>query len=101
MGRFLSPVIEVIILAIDIYWWIIIISAVMSWLIAFNVINTYNRTVAMIGDFLYRATEPALRPIRRFLPNLGGLDISPIILLLILWFVERELIELAFYVRQW
>jgi YggT family protein len=101
MGRFLSPVIEVIILAIDIYWWIIIISAVMSWLIAFNVINTYNRTVAMIGDFLYRATEPALRPVRRFLPNLGGLDISPIILLLILWFVERELIELAFYVRQW
>ncbi|HEV8027708.1 MAG TPA: YggT family protein [Stellaceae bacterium] len=101
MGRFLSPVIEVIILAIDIYWWIIIVSAVMSWLIAFNVINTYNRTVAMIGDFFYRATEPALRPIRRFLPNLGGLDISPIILLLILWFVERELIELAFYVRQW
>jgi YggT family protein len=93
--------IEVIILAIDIYWWIIIISAVMSWLIAFNVINTYNRTVAMIGDFLYRATEPALRPIRQFLPNLGGLDISPIILLLILWFIERELVELAFYVRQW
>jgi YggT family protein len=55
----------------------------------------------MIGEFFYRATEPALRPIRRFLPNLGGLDISPIILLLILWFVERELIELAFYVRQW
>jgi YggT family protein len=101
MGRFLSPMIEVIILAIDIYWWIIIISAVMSWLIAFNVINTYNRTVAMIGDFLYRATEPALRPIRQFLPNLGGLDISPIILLLILWFIERELVELAFYVRQW
>jgi YggT family protein len=101
MGRFLSPVIEVIILAINLYWWIIIISAVMSWLIAFNVVNSHNRTVAMIGDFLYRATEPALRPIRRFLPNLGGLDISPIVLLLILWFVERELVELAFSVRQW
>jgi YggT family protein len=54
----------------------------------------------MIGDFLYRATEPALRPIRQFLPNLGGLDISPIILLLILWFIERELIQLEFYVAR-
>ena len=95
MGGFLVPVIEVIIYLLHIYWWIIIISAVMSWLIAFNVINTHSRPVAMIGDFLYRATEPALRPIRHFLPNLGGLDISPIILLLILWFIERELIQLA------
>jgi YggT family protein len=73
----------------------------MSWLIAFNVINTHSRPVAMIGDFLYRATEPALRPIRRFLPNFGGLDISPIILLLILWFVERELIQVALVVSQY
>jgi YggT family protein len=100
MGGFLVPVIRVIIALIDIYWWIIIISAVMSWLIAFNVINTYNRPVAMIGDFLYRATEPALRPIRQFLPNLGGLDISPIILLLILWFIEQELYQLGFYVAR-
>jgi YggT family protein len=64
------------------------------------VINTHSRPVAMIGDFLYRATEPALRPIRQFLPNLGGLDISPIILLLILWFIERELIQLEFYIAQ-
>jgi YggT family protein len=101
MGGFLVPVIEVIIYLLHIYWWIIIVSAVMSWLIAFNVINTYSRPVAMIGDFLYRATEPALRPIRRFLPNLGGLDISPIILLLILWFIERELIQLALVVSQY
>jgi YggT family protein len=100
MGGFLVPVIHVVIMVIDIYWWIIIISAVMSWLIAFNVINTYSRPVAMIGDFLYRATEPALRPIRHFLPNLGGLDISPIVLLLILWFVESELRYLEFYVAQ-
>jgi YggT family protein len=101
MGGFLVPVIEVIIYLLHIYWWIIIISAVMSWLIAFNVINTHSRPVAMIGDFLYRATEPALRPIRHFLPNLGGLDISPIILLLILWFIERELIQLALVVSQY
>jgi YggT family protein len=101
VGAFLVPVIEVIIYLIHIYWWIIIISAVMSWLIAFNVINTHSRPVAMIGDFLYRATEPALRPIRHFLPNLGGLDISPVILLLVLWFIERELIQLALVVSQY
>ncbi|HXY98868.1 MAG TPA: YggT family protein [Stellaceae bacterium] len=97
MGGFLIPVIDVVIALLHIYWWIVIISAVMSWLIAFNVINTYSRPVAMIGDFLYRATEPALRPIRQFLPHLGGLDISPIILLLILWLIERELIQVEIY----
>jgi YggT family protein len=100
MGGFLVPVIDVIIVLIHIYWWIVIISAVMSWLIAFNVINTYSRPVAMIGDFLYRATEPALRPIRHFLPNLGGLDISPVILILILLLMERELEQLELYVVQ-
>src|SRR6185312_11676196 len=100
MGGFLVPIIDVIIVLLHIYWWIVIISAVMSWLIAFNVINTYSRPVAMIGDFLYRATEPVLRPIRQFLPNLGGIDISPIIVLLILWFIERELIQLEFYVAR-
>ncbi len=74
--------------AIRIYWWIIIASAVFSWLHAFNVVNTRNQFVAMIGDFLYRITEPALRPIRRFLPDLGGIDISPILLLLALVFLE-------------
>lgn len=98
MGGFLVPVIEVIIVLLHIYWWILIISAVMSWLIAFNVINTHSRPVAMVGDFLYRATEPVLRPVRQFLPNLGGLDISPIIVLLILWFIEMELINLERYV---
>jgi YggT family protein len=100
MGGFLVPVVDVVVVLLHIYWWIVIISAVMSWLVAFNVINTHSRPVAMIGDFLYRATEPALRPLRQFLPNLGGLDISPIILLLILWFIERELIQLEFYVAQ-
>ena len=101
MSGFVIPMIDVIIVLINIYWWVIIISAVLSWLIAFGVVNTYNRTVAMIGDFLYRATEPALRPIRRLLPNFGGLDISPVILLLILWFIERELIQLEFYIARY
>ena len=69
---------------ITLYIWCLIISAILSWLIAFNVVNTQNRIVYMIGDFLYRVTEPALAPIRRFLPNLGGIDISPIVLILLL-----------------
>ena len=69
--------IQTVLLALDIYWWIIIGSAVFSWLYAFNVVNPSNQFVGMIGSFLFKATEPALRPIRRFLPDLGGLDISP------------------------
>jgi len=76
---------------ITIYIWLLIASAIMSWLVAFNVINMRNRFVYVVGDFLYRVTEPALRPIRRFLPNLGGIDLSPIVLLLILFFL-RDLI---------
>lgn len=98
MGGFLAPIIEVVIVLLDLYWWVIIISAVASWLIAFGVINTYNRTVARIIDMLYRLTEPALRPIRQFLPNFGGVDISPIILLLVIWLIEQELRQLEYYV---
>jgi YggT family protein len=95
MNGFVVPVIWVLIQLIDIYWWIVIIAAVASWLIAFGVINTHNRGVARLVDFLYRATEPALRPIQRILPNFGGIDISPVILLLILTLIENELGRLA------
>ena len=81
--------IQTVVLALDIYWWLIIASAVFSWLYAFNVVNSRNQFVGMIGNFLYKVTEPALRPIRRVLPDLGGIDISPIILLLILFFVRQ------------
>lgn len=84
--------IQTVLLALDIYWWIIIASAVFSWLYAFNVVNSRNQVVGTIGNFLYRATEPALRPIRSILPDLGGIDISPIILLLILFFVRQFII---------
>lgn len=75
-------------LALGIYTWIIIGSAIFSWLFAFNVINSNNRFVGMVGEFLYKATEPALRPIRRVLPNMGGLDISPIVLLIAIFFIR-------------
>ena len=74
---------------LDIYSAIIIASAIMSWLVAFGVVNTRNRFVRVIVDFLYRITEPALRPIRRFLPNLGGIDISPVVALLLIIVVQH------------
>ena len=77
---------------LTLYVYVLIAAAVLSWLIAFNVVNTRNPTVHMVGEFLYRITEPALRPIRNILPNLGGIDISPIILILIIVFIQSVLI---------
>jgi YggT family protein len=91
-GMPMRAVLDVVMLALNIYTWILIVSAVLSWLIAFNVVNTRNQFVAAVWDFLYRVTEPALRPIRNMLPNLGGIDISPIILLLIIFFIERLIV---------
>ena len=101
MGAFLVPVIIVADYVLYIYMWLIIISVLMRWLIAFGIVNTYNRNVAMIGDVLYRLTEPALRPIRRMLPNFGGLDISPVIVILIIWLLEAELHALIPVVYRW
>ena len=76
---------------LGLYIWVIIIGAILSWLVAFDVVNTRNRVVYVIGDFTHRLTEPALRPIRRFVPDLGGVDISPLLLILLLFFVRRLL----------
>jgi YggT family protein len=84
--------IQTLVLALDIYWWLLIAAAIFSWLYAFNVVNPRNQAVGMIGHFLFRVTEPALRPIRRFLPDLGGIDISPIILLLVIFFLRQFLL---------
>ena len=78
----------VIDIALQLYVWLLIAAAVLSWLVAFNVVNTRNQFVAMIGDFLYRVTEPVLRPIRNSLPNLGGIDISPIVVIFIIIFLR-------------
>jgi YggT family protein len=79
---------------IQIYIMLLIAQVVLSWLTAFNVVNTRNRFVYLVGDFLYRVTEPALGPIRRILPNLGGIDISPVVLILVLVFVQRLLFDI-------
>ncbi len=87
----IDPLIRVAIIAVDLYIWVIIIGAILSWLVAFNIINTTNQFVYTIIDFLYRITEPALRPIRKIMPNLGGIDISPIVLILALIFLQMVL----------
>jgi YggT family protein len=85
----MRALLDVILIALQLYVWLLIAAAVVSWLIAFNVVNTRNQVVAMLADFLYRITEPALRPIRNLMPNLGGIDISPVILILIIYFLEQ------------
>ncbi|MFZ2103049.1 MAG: YggT family protein [Oricola sp.] len=86
-------IIQTLLFVIGIYKWIVIAMVIFSWLYAFNVVNNSNRFVAMVGDFLYKATEPLLRPIRRVVPDLGGLDISPIILFVLIFFLERIIIN--------
>lgn len=78
---------------IDIFIMILVISVIMSWLVAFNVINTRNQFVRIVVDVLNRLTEPLLRPIRRILPSFGGIDFSPLVLILLLWFVQNLLVE--------
>ena len=85
----MKALLEVIVIALQIYLYLVIAAAILSWLIAFNVVNTRNQVVATIGEMLYRITEPALRPIRNLLPNLGGIDVSPIILFLIIILIQR------------
>ncbi|WP_019220739.1 YggT family protein [Bartonella senegalensis] len=80
---------QVIDLIFNIYIDILIANVIFSWLYAFNIVNTRNRFVFLVGRFLYRVTEPVLGPIRRFLPNLGAVDISPIVVFLIIYFMRN------------
>jgi len=84
----MRSILNIILIILDIYIWLLIISAVLSWLVAFNVVNTRNQFVAMVGDFLYRVTEPVLRPIRALLPSMGGIDISPVIVILLIILIK-------------
>jgi len=82
---------NVLSLAIDLYMWVLITSAIMSWLVAFGVINTSNQIVRTVGDTVYRLTEPVLRPLRAVIPSVGGLDLSFIVLYLLLIFIKSFL----------
>jgi len=81
---------------LSLYVWVIIIGAIMSWLVAFGVINTHNNFVRGANDFIYRVTEPLLKPIRRALPPMGGFDLSPLVLILIIMFLQRFIMHLVF-----
>jgi len=85
----MRAVLDIVLIVLQLYIWLLIAAAILSWLVAFNVVNSRNPFVSAVAEFLYRITEPLLAPIRNFLPNLGGLDISPIILILIIMFIER------------
>jgi YggT family protein len=92
MTQLLLNIISFIDLLLTLYIYVLIAYAVISWLVAFNVVNTRNQFVHSALDLLYRITEPALRPIRNWLPNLGGVDISPIILWLIILFIQKVIV---------
>jgi YggT family protein len=91
----MTAVLNLIDNVVSLYIWILFLSVIASWLINFNVINTSNRVVYMIVDVLYKMTEPALHPIRRLLPNMGGLDLSPVVLILLLWFIRDLIFDFA------
>ena len=91
----MCSIVELVASVIMLYFWMILIQVVMSWLVVFNVINTQNRFVYMVGDFLHKITEPALGPIRRILPSLGGIDLSPVVLILLLVFVQNFIREIS------
>ncbi len=82
-------VVQVVLLILNILWWIIIVSAILSWLLAFNILDYRNNFVRTVSDTLYRMTEPLYRPIRRILPNLGGLDLSPLVVLIAIFFIQQ------------
>ncbi|MFA6266466.1 MAG: YggT family protein [Pseudolabrys sp.] len=92
----MRAILDIVLLILQIYTWLLIASAVLSWLVAFNVVNTRNQVVAMVGDFLYRITEPVLRPIRGAMPNLGGIDVSPVILILIILLLENVIVRYVY-----
>ena len=94
MDSIVVPVLNLMLTVVDLYIWVVIISVILGWLVSFKVVNISNRFVYMVGDFTYRATEPALKPIRNVMPNLGGIDVSPIALILLLVFLKNVLVRL-------
>jgi YggT family protein len=91
MDVILGPLLWLLTTVIELFIWLLIAGAILSWLVAFNVVNTRNRFVYLVGDFLHRITEPVLRPIRSVIPSVSGIDLSPLVLILLLLFVQQVL----------
>jgi len=96
MAPLIATLIDLVLLLLNLFQWILIAAVVLSWLVAFNVINTRNRFIYLVGDFVERITEPVLRPIRSVLPNFGGMDLSPMVALIGVWFVETLIARYRF-----
>ena len=92
MARFIVDLLSFVSYLLTLYVYVLIAAAVMSWLVAFNVVNPRSPVVAAVGQFLYAITEPILRPIRNLLPNLGGIDISPVVVILVIIFLQNVII---------
>ncbi|MFA6280751.1 MAG: YggT family protein [Bdellovibrionales bacterium] len=92
-----AALIEITKLVLGLYIWVLIVSAVLSWLVAFDIVNNRNRFVQSIGELCSRLTEPLLRPIRRFIPLVGGLDLSPVVLIFAIMFIQSFLAHLLAY----
>jgi YggT family protein len=84
-------------LVIQIYIWVLIASAILSWLVAFDVVNRRSPLVSKVGQFLYRVTEPVLRPVRRMVPLIAGVDLSPLVVILLLWLIRNLLFEYVLF----
>jgi YggT family protein len=91
MTPFFFAIYQVVDLILSLFVWLLIASAIMSWLFAFGVVNTRNQFVRMLAEFLYRITEPVLRPIRGLIPTVGGIDLSPIVVIIAIFFIRTLL----------
>jgi len=89
-----NALLQVLYMGLDLYKWIVIIHIILGWLVHFGVVNTHQPFVAAVGRFLFALTEPALRQVRRFVPNMGGIDISPIILFFIIFFLQAVIVNI-------
>ncbi len=89
----MNLVVDILRMLLDVVWWIIVVQAILSWLIAFNVINTHNDFVRQVWEVLEKMTAPIYRPIRKILPDFGGLDLSPLVVLIGLSVFDRVLLE--------
>jgi YggT family protein len=87
-----NPIIALLLLVLDLYWWVVVIAVVVSWLVAFGVLNTYNEFARSLVRALAALTEPVFRQIRRIIPPIGGLDLSPLIVLIAIWFLQYLLV---------
>lgn len=96
MNTILIPVLQVLSVALNLYWWVVLVAVIMSWLVALNMINTHNQIVRTIGNFVHALTEPVLRRIRRVVPSVGNVDLSAIVLFLLIILLQQIIAQLIF-----